>query len=56
MHHGSLMTMFYLGQCSEWAGICRKTISELLFVFEFHIGTYQYVLYSFIYIFFFVFF
>jgi hypothetical protein len=28
-------------QCSKWAGIYRYTVPELLFVPEFHSGTYQ---------------
>jgi hypothetical protein len=35
--------------CSKWAGICRCTIPELIFVPEFHTGTYQYILYAFIF-------
>jgi hypothetical protein len=36
-------------QYSKWAGICRYSILELLFVPEFHTGTYQYI-YIYIYI------
>jgi hypothetical protein len=36
-------------QCSKWAGICRCTIPELIFVPEFHTGSYQYILYAFIF-------
>jgi hypothetical protein len=36
-------------QCSKWAGICWYTIPELISVPEFHTGSYQYILYSFIF-------
>jgi hypothetical protein len=36
-------------QCLKWASIWRYTILELLFVLEFHTGTYQYMLYPFIF-------
>jgi hypothetical protein len=42
---GSYLIYLYM-QCSKWAGICRYTIPELLFVPEFHTGTYQYILYQ----------
>jgi hypothetical protein len=29
------------GRSSKWAGICRYTVSECLFICEFHTGTYQ---------------
>jgi hypothetical protein len=33
----------HYNQCSKWAGMCRYNIPELLFVPEFHTGTYQYI-------------
>jgi hypothetical protein len=36
-------------QCSKWTGICQHTVPVLLFVSEFHTGTYQYILHSFIF-------
>jgi hypothetical protein len=36
-------------QCSKWAGICRYTILEFIFVPEFHTGTYQHILYPLIF-------
>jgi hypothetical protein len=36
-------------QCSKWAGICQYNKPELLFVPEFHTGTYKYILYPFIF-------
>jgi hypothetical protein len=36
-------------QCSKWAGLYPYTITELLFIPEFYTGTYQYILYPFIF-------
>jgi hypothetical protein len=37
-------TQIHNNQWSKWAGICRYTIPELLFVPEFHTCTYQYII------------
>jgi hypothetical protein len=34
--------------CLQWACICRYTVPKLLFVPEFHAGTYQYVLFTYL--------
>jgi hypothetical protein len=41
--------LYCLRQCSKWAGMCRYTIPELIFVPEFYAGTYQCILYPFIF-------
>jgi hypothetical protein len=41
-------------QCSKWVGICRCTTPDLNFVSGFHTGTYQCVLYQFIFLHFFL--
>jgi hypothetical protein len=43
--------MYYkLMKCLKWAGICRYTIPELIFVAAFYTGTYHYILYPFIFL------
>jgi hypothetical protein len=38
------LTFIWYIQGSKWAGICLYTIRELLFVPEFHISTYEYII------------